>query len=112
MTRFGHSLLGEADDEPIVKTVHGRQLHRNLREMGFYNALRPVVIGTVHGLAGSAAVAILVMTTISEPSVGGCLSAAVWAGDCGGDGCYDYGDGVSDCLYGSEDVSVESGLLR
>lgn len=38
-----------------------------LREMGLYNALRPLVIGTVHGLAGSAAVAILVMTTIADP---------------------------------------------
>ena len=35
--------------------------------MGLYNALRPLVIGTVHGLAGSAAVAILVMTTIADP---------------------------------------------
>ena len=40
---------------------------RNLRELGLYNALRPLVIGTVHGLAGSAAVAILVMTTIADP---------------------------------------------
>lgn len=45
----------------------GSWLDRNFREMGFYNALRPLVIGTVHGLAGSAAVAILVMTTIADP---------------------------------------------
>jgi hypothetical protein len=38
-----------------------------VRELGLYNALRPLVIGTVHGLAGSAAVAILVMTTIADP---------------------------------------------
>jgi high-affinity nickel-transport protein len=38
-----------------------------LREFGFYNALRPLIIGTVHGLAGSAAVAILAMTTIADP---------------------------------------------
>jgi high-affinity nickel-transport protein len=35
--------------------------------LGLYNTLRPIIIGTVHGLAGSAAVAILVMTTIADP---------------------------------------------
>jgi len=42
-------------------------LDRNFRGLGFYNMLRPLVVGTVHGLAGSAAVAILVMTTIADP---------------------------------------------
>ena len=45
----------------------GNWLERQLRELGLYNALRPLVIGTVHGLAGSAAVAILVMATIADP---------------------------------------------
>jgi uncharacterized protein YebE (UPF0316 family) len=31
---------------------------------GFYQYLRPFVVGVVHGLAGSAAVALLVLTTI------------------------------------------------
>jgi high-affinity nickel-transport protein len=35
--------------------------------LGLYNVLRPVAIGIVHGLAGSAAVALLVMTTIGDP---------------------------------------------
>jgi high-affinity nickel-transport protein len=35
--------------------------------IGAYNLLRPLVIGIVHGLAGSAAVALLVMTTIRDP---------------------------------------------
>lgn len=35
--------------------------------MGLYDVLRPLVIGLVHGLAGSAAVALLVMTTIHDP---------------------------------------------
>ena len=35
--------------------------------VGLYNVLRPLVIGIVHGLAGSAAVALLVMTTIRDP---------------------------------------------
>jgi len=35
--------------------------------MGFYNLVRPLVVGLVHGLAGSAAVALLVITTIRQP---------------------------------------------
>lgn len=35
--------------------------------LGLFNVLRPIVIGIVHGLAGSAAVALLVMTTIHNP---------------------------------------------
>lgn len=44
----------------------GNWLIRRLREFGFYNALRPLGVGIVHGLAGSAAVALLVMTTIGD----------------------------------------------
>jgi hypothetical protein len=35
--------------------------------VGLFNLLRPLVVGIVHGLAGSAAVALLVMTTIRDP---------------------------------------------
>jgi high-affinity nickel-transport protein len=35
--------------------------------MGLFTILRPLVVGIVHGLAGSAAVALLVMTTIQDP---------------------------------------------
>lgn len=38
-----------------------------LARMGLYQLLRPLVVGLVHGLAGSAAVALLVLTTIREP---------------------------------------------
>jgi high-affinity nickel permease len=34
---------------------------------GFYRVLRPLLVGIVHGLAGSAAVALLVLTTIRNP---------------------------------------------
>ena len=37
------------------------------RGVGLYNIVRPLIIGIVHGLAGSAAVALLVMTTIHDP---------------------------------------------
>ena len=35
--------------------------------VGIYRVLRPLLVGVVHGLAGSAAVALLVLTTIHEP---------------------------------------------
>jgi len=35
--------------------------------LGLFHALRPLLVGIVHGLAGSAAVALLVLTTIREP---------------------------------------------
>jgi ABC-type nickel/cobalt efflux system permease component RcnA len=41
---------------------------RDLRAtFGWYQLGRPVVVGLVHGLAGSAAVALLVLTTIGDP---------------------------------------------
>ena len=41
---------------------------RDLRDtVGWYQLGRPVVVGLVHGLAGSAAVALLVLTTIGDP---------------------------------------------
>ena len=40
---------------------------RMFQTVGLYNVLRPLAIGIVHGLAGSAAVALLVMTTIRDP---------------------------------------------
>jgi len=42
-------------------------LDRVLMKFGAYRPLRPFIIGLVHGLAGSAAVALLVLTTIHNP---------------------------------------------
>ena len=42
-------------------------LHRTLGSLGAYQTFRPFVIGLVHGLAGSAAVALLVLSTIKSP---------------------------------------------
>ena len=43
-------------------------LDRHFGRLGVYRATRPLVIGMVHGLAGSAAIALLVLTTIGSPT--------------------------------------------
>ena len=43
-------------------------LDRHLGPAGPYRLFRPLIVGIVHGLAGSAAVALLVLTTIRDPS--------------------------------------------
>lgn len=42
-------------------------MDRLFGRIGIYQQIRPLVIGIVHGLAGSAAVALLVLTTIRDP---------------------------------------------
>ena len=49
------------DDTPLAR------LDRRLRGLGLYQAVRPLVVGVVHGLAGSAAVALLVLAAIPDP---------------------------------------------
>jgi hypothetical protein len=43
------------------------RLDRRFGSLGAYQLVRPLVVGVVHGLAGSAAVALLVLTTIRDP---------------------------------------------
>jgi len=43
-------------------------MDRVFGRLGFYQVIRPLAVGIVHGLAGSAAVALLVLTTIRVPS--------------------------------------------
>jgi hypothetical protein len=40
---------------------------RSFAGLGLYQALRPLLVGIVHGLAGSAAVALLVLSAIRDP---------------------------------------------
>jgi ABC-type nickel/cobalt efflux system permease component RcnA len=42
-------------------------LDRLFGQIGFYQQMRPLLVGIVHGLAGSAAVALLILTTIRNP---------------------------------------------
>jgi len=60
----GHSLETHAhnpDQTPLT------WLDRLFGRIGLYQQLRPLVVGIVHGLAGSAAVALLILTTIRNP---------------------------------------------
>jgi high-affinity nickel-transport protein len=41
---------------------------RSVAEVVIHTIVRPVVVGVVHGLAGSAAIALLIMTTIRDPA--------------------------------------------
>jgi high-affinity nickel-transport protein len=42
-------------------------IENTVGKLGLYQTLRPLVVGLVHGLAGSAAVALLVLSTIKSP---------------------------------------------
>ncbi len=46
----------------------GRGVGRSVGHLGLFQFARPLVIGLVHGLAGSAAVALLVLSTIHSPA--------------------------------------------
>jgi hypothetical protein len=43
-------------------------MDRHLGRIAAYQLVRPLVVGVVHGLAGSAAIALLVLTTIRNPA--------------------------------------------
>jgi high-affinity nickel permease len=63
----------EAGSEYLVKPEQrgsGRIelfIDRTIGKLGVYQTIRPLVVGLVHGLAGSAAVALLVLSTIKSP---------------------------------------------
>jgi high-affinity nickel-transport protein len=40
---------------------------RTIGKLGLYQTIRPLIVGLVHGLAGSAAIALLVLSTIKSP---------------------------------------------
>ena len=54
----------------VKQTIAGRArnlVNATVGKFGLYQTLRPLVVGLVHGLAGSAAVALLVLSTIKSP---------------------------------------------
>jgi high-affinity nickel-transport protein len=56
-----HNAGHEAADATLAR------LDRRLGRFGAYRLVRPLIVGVVHGLAGSAAVALLVLGTIRDP---------------------------------------------
>jgi high-affinity nickel-transport protein len=64
-----HSHDPEAHPHKLERTPLS-WLDRSLGKIHLYQLLRPLVVGVVHGLAGSAAVALLVLTTIRSPRWG------------------------------------------
>src|SRR6202453_290888 len=55
------------EEQSIRKTRLEKWLDSSVGRYGIYQCIRPLVIGLVHGLAGSAAVALLVLSTIHNP---------------------------------------------
>ena len=68
-----HHLHFHWHSHPAVQEHHGDSLAtpawlpKPWARLGLFHALRPVLVGIVHGLAGSAAIALLVLSTIREP---------------------------------------------
>lgn len=60
-------LLGLLNLGSFRRSLNEVQLSEHSHPHGFYLRLRPVFVGVVHGLAGSAAVALLVLPLIREP---------------------------------------------
>lgn len=52
---------------PDSGPVRAPSFKGSVRQLGLFHSLRPLLIGLVHGLAGSAAVALLVLSTIRNP---------------------------------------------
>lgn len=64
-----HAHQPESHPHAPEQTPMGR-LDRWLGGMGLYQLARPLIVGVVHGLAGSAAVALLVLAAIGDPAWG------------------------------------------
>jgi high-affinity nickel permease len=63
MSKFGHSHVHQG---PGAGELTAADAHAGYRNAGIWGLARPLAVGIVHGMAGSAAIALLVMTTIPE----------------------------------------------
>ena len=61
-----HVAAGNLDLEKTGSVLN--RAARSYKNLGAFHVLRPMAVGVVHGLAGSAAVALLVLTTVSRPA--------------------------------------------
>ena len=66
LTGTGHRNNLPSETSAGIKHLHAGI--KSLTQAGVYHLVRPLVIGLVHGLAGSAAVALLVLSTIRSPA--------------------------------------------
>jgi len=62
-----HGSLAASPEHHAKEVEPPHWLRAPFARLGIFHSLRPLLIGIVHGLAGSAAVALLVMGTIREP---------------------------------------------
>lgn len=46
---------------------HQTHTHEHVHFLGLFHTIRPLIVGLVHGLAGSAAITLLVLSTIKDP---------------------------------------------
>jgi nickel/cobalt exporter len=67
MQRMTSYLTRKPLSVPTISSKAETLLDRSIGRFGVYQIVRPLVIGIVHGLAGSAAVALLVLSTIHSP---------------------------------------------
>jgi ABC-type nickel/cobalt efflux system permease component RcnA len=73
--RWIHDALSSSAPDLLRPRAHLPQRHAHdrraaYRRLGAFHALRPLVVGVVHGLAGSAAIALLVLATIQDAAWG------------------------------------------
>ncbi|HZV34740.1 MAG TPA: high-affinity nickel-transport family protein [Verrucomicrobiae bacterium] len=66
-TLHDHSHAKEFETEEHALERRSSWFDRKFGRLGFYQTLQPMVVGVVHGLAGSAAVALLVLPLIHNP---------------------------------------------
>jgi ABC-type nickel/cobalt efflux system permease component RcnA len=66
-TSSNHTFAGPAKKKLEVSGRIQSFVDGTVGKMGLYQTMRPLVVGLVHGLAGSAAVALLVLSTIKSP---------------------------------------------
>jgi high-affinity nickel-transport protein len=67
MQRMTSYLTRKPQGAPTIASKAETLLDRSIGRFGVYQCVRPLIIGIVHGLAGSAAVALLVLSTIHSP---------------------------------------------
>ena len=79
-------VVGALSIQNLAPPGHGHPtpLHGRFRASGGYRLLRPLVVGVVHGVAGSTALALVVLGTVRKPAVAMAYLGLVGAGTIAG----------------------------